>query len=263
MLASLVGLSLVLLVFYAAGVDPWRWWLEYQSRNNESSMRRDVRATPPGQVSVVQPVPIGTDSSVSKSRVPLILKAVRRGRNAREGYAELGVNALSPQTYRAGALLANGARIEEIQPDYIVLERGGQRVRLYVDGHAPADAPSLNSALLMVGGADRSPPAFPNSADELTDYIRVTPVYQGDTVHALEVYANERSNVFRTLGLEPGDRITLINGEAVADSASAIASLRRLTQGEALQVTVERGGHPQTISLNGLILTAARSASTG
>lgn len=263
MLTTLVSGGVCLLLLSAAGVDPWRWWLEYQSRSHNSSTLRDTRATPPGQVSVVQPEPVGTDSSVSKTRVPFILKAIRLGRNAREGYAELGVNPASPQTYRAGALLANGARIEEIYSEYIVLERDGQRVRLYVDGHAPPDHPSFDSALLMVGGADRPTPALPNSTDALTDYIRVTPVYRGEALQALEVYANERSDVFVKLGLEPGDRITAINGEALSDAASAIASLRRLTRGEALQITVQRRGRLETLSADGLIVTAARGASTG
>jgi type II secretion system protein C len=193
----------------------------------------------------------------------LILRGTRKGRNAREGYAELGVSSLSPQTYRAGAVLANGARIEEIYPDYIVLARGGQRVRLYVQGHEPRDDPRSSSPLLNVGGSDSRPPAIVNSQDELTDYIRVTPVYRDDAVHAIEVYANDRSGVFARLGLEPGDRITAIDGETVSDAAAAIASLRRLTRGEALQVTVERNGRLQILSLDGLIVTATRRATTG
>jgi len=260
--AGLTGFSLVFLVFLAAGVGSWRWWLDYQSHADKSSVRHDTRATPPGMVGVVQPEPVGTDSSVAPSPVPLILKATRPGRNTREGHADLGVNPASPQTYRAGAILANGARIEEIYSDHVVLARDGQRVSLYVDGRAPVDSPPSDSVLLMVGGAKAPAPALPSSADELANYIRVAPVYQGDAVHALEVYSTQSSNVFTTLGLEPGDRITSVDGVAVTDSSAAIASLRRLTQGEALQVTVERGGRLQMISLNGLILTAARSAAT-
>lgn len=262
MRASLIGISLVLLVFGAAGVGSWRWWLDYQSHADKSPTHHEARANVPGLVSAVQPEPGGTNSSVAVAPVPLILKGTRPGRNAREGHADLGVNPASPQTYRAGAILANGARIEEIYSDHVVLERNGQRARLYVDGHAPADSPTFDRALTMVGGTDRPAPAIANSTDELTDYIRVAPVYQGDAIHALELYSTQGSNVFAKLGLEPGDRITSIDGEVVTDSSAAIASLRRLTQGEALQVTVERGGRLQMISLNGLILTAARSAAT-
>jgi S1-C subfamily serine protease len=72
------------------------------------------------------------------------------------------------------------------------------------------------------------------------------------------VYANARSSVFAALGLEEGDRITAIDGLAVEDAAAAIASLRRLTEGAALTVRVERGGSAITLALDGAIVVAAR-----
>jgi hypothetical protein len=262
MSAALIGVGLVLFMLFSAGIDPWRWWLDYQRHTDRPSIRNDDRAGPTAPVSAVQPEPVGTDSSAAVSPAPLILKATRPGRNSQEGYADLGVNPASPQTYQAGAVLANGARIEEVYSDYIELARDAQSVRLYVNGRALASSAPVDSALLMVGGADPTPPALPSSTDELSDHIRVAPVFQGDVVHALEVYATQHSNVFSALGLEPGDRITSIDGAAVTDSAAAIAALRQLTHGAALQVTVERGGQPQSIALNGLILTRARQAST-
>jgi S1-C subfamily serine protease len=77
-------------------------------------------------------------------------------------------------------------------------------------------------------------------------------------VHALEVYANARSVVFAALGLEPGDRITVIDDVPVTDATAAIASLRRLTEGAALTVRVERGGGVATLALDGGIVVAAR-----
>lgn len=259
---SFLGAAVVLLVLYSAGVDPWRWWLDYR---RESAAARSLpdRTTPPRLVSAVQPQPIGTDSSVSTIRQPLTLTAIGRGRNAREGYVDLGVNWTSPQTYRAGAILANGARIAEIYTDYIVLERDDQRTKLYLMGHRPLDAPNRDSPLLFVGGAAPARPTVAISHDALTDVMRVTPVYQGDSVHAIEVFANDRSDAFSRLGLEPGDRITSINGERVMDATSAIATLRRLTQGEAMQVTVERQGTLQALSLDGLVVTATQSVPTG
>lgn len=259
--AAIVGAAAALLIF-AAGIDPWHWWADYRGRAEAPSTHRAVRTGPQGPSAAVQPQPVGTDSSVSKSPRPLILTAIRRGRNAREGYVDIGVNTSSPQTYRAGAILVNGARIEEIHTDYIVLERDGQRARLYVEGHRLVDDPNPNQSLLFVGGADPSLPAIADSRDALTNFIRVTPVYQGDSVRAIEVYANDRSNVFSALGFEPGDRITSINGEPVSDAARAIATLRRLTQGEAMQVTVERRGVVQALSLDALAVTDVRSAST-
>jgi len=254
--AGLLGITLVLVVAFVADINPWRLWADYQARRLPITSEGAVRHIPADQLSVAQPQPTGTASSISKTATALVLSATHPGRNAHEGYVDLGVNPASPQRYRVGALLANGAQIEEIGADYVVLERRQQRARLYLEGHRPADEVTANAALLLMGGEKRSAQHVPTSADPLTDYIRVNPIYRGDAVQAIEVYANEGSNVFAKLGLEPGDRITAINGEAVTDASAAIGSLRRLTAGEALQVSIERGGQTQTRVLDGLVVTA-------
>ena len=211
-----------------------------------------------GAINVVQPQPLGTDSSVSRVPLPLVLTGTRLGRNVREGYADIGVNALSPQTYRAGALLANGARLEEIYSDYVVLARDSHRARLYVTGRAvPADAPLPYLPLLTVGGVTQTAKAaVADSHDRLTEIIRASPVYQGDILQALEVYGSGSSDTFARLGLEPGDRVTAIEGASLRNPGEAMAQLRRLAEGASLTVTVVRGGKPQTLSLDGSVVKA-------
>ena len=187
-LASILGCSIALYMLYAAGVDPWLWWSDYRERTRPPPAAQ-IRMPP--AAGVVQPYPLGTDSSVSKDSRRLILSGTRRGRNARDGTASIGINAGSPQTYRAGALLANGARIVEIHEDSIVLERDGLRAQVYVDGKEPADYIAEDTPLLMVGGEVATLASAPTSSDTLTDVMRVTPVFEGDNVSALEVYAND------------------------------------------------------------------------
>lgn len=117
-LASISGCSIVLYMLYAAGANPWLWWSAYRDRTTTASVA-EVRRPPAS--GVVQPKPSGADSSVSQVSRRLILSATRRGRNAQNGTASIGVNAASPQTFRAGALLANGARIAEMDDDAVVL----------------------------------------------------------------------------------------------------------------------------------------------
>ena len=171
-----------------------------------------------------------------------------------EGTVALGVNAGSPQVYAAGSLLANGARIVEINEDFIVLERDGERARLHAEGHEPLDLPGSASPLLTVGGQLVRELARITSEDELTKHIRVSPVYRGDRLEAIEAFPGGGSNAFAMTGLKPGDRITTINGQALSDAAKGIATLRRLTTGEALQVTVERAGGQQVLALDGLAM---------
>lgn len=214
-----------------------------------------------GPVSVVQPQPIGTDSSVSTASLRLILTAARPGRNAMEGYAELGVSAASPQTYKAGALLANGARIAEIYRDYIVLERDGQKTHLYVEGQAPPDYRPAFPALVSVGSDGSKAAAMADSHDALTDAVRVSPLYQGDSLQALEVYSSRHSSAFEQWGLEPGDRITAIDGQPLGDVPSAFKALRRLPEGDSVHLRIERQGVVSTLSVDGSILASRKTDS--
>jgi Type II secretion system protein C/PDZ domain len=261
-LASLCGV-------WVSGFAPHPRWAQWPDDPRAPAPPSSPGNPPTAPNRVVQPHPFGTDSSIAKAPRRLVLTTTRPGRNALEGHADLGTSALSPQTYRAGALLANGARLAEIYDDHVILERGGRRATLYVEGRAYGDAREAAAPraaadpLLDVGGAPFSAPAVADSHDDLTDYIRVTPVYEGDALHALEVYANPRSDVFPRLGLEPGDRITAIDGEPVADRQSGFSALRRLSAGAALLVTIEREGTTRTLSLDGATVMAQRRAQGG
>jgi hypothetical protein len=87
-------------------------WLHPPLRAVSSHAR--ARSGPIGAPIMVTPMrPLGTDSSVSTVPLPLILVRTQAGRNSREGFAQIGVNARTPQTYQAGAILANGAHLTD------------------------------------------------------------------------------------------------------------------------------------------------------
>lgn len=208
--------------------------------------------------------PQGNDSSVSPVPQPLILVRTQVGRNSREGFAQIGVNARSPQTYAAGALLANGARLTEIYDRYVVLEKAGRKARLYLQGepqNAPVPGGSTAVSLLTVGGTASVVLAQDNSQERLTDYLRPSPVFAAGKLHGYALYAGRKAGVaFAQLGLQPGDVVTQINGSPVSSTADSLASLRTLAEGAALSVVIERAGVSQNLSLDGSVLTQAISA---
>jgi general secretion pathway protein C len=202
--------------------------------------------------------PEGNDSSVSPTPLPLILVRTQRGRNSREGFAQIGVNARSPQTYSAGALLANGARLTEIYDHYVVLERDGRIAHLYLQGEAQPDARSAR-ALLTVGGTPGVASVVTNSRNELTDYLRPSPVFVGGELHGYALYPGRKATPFAQLGLQSGDVLTRINSTAVSNSPDSLAALQTLIDGEALTVEVERQGVTQPLSLDGSVFKRAVS----
>jgi hypothetical protein len=231
-------------------------WLQPAPRP-ASAPRPVARSGPIGApVSVTPMRPEGNDSSVSAVPLPLILVRTQRGRNSREGLAQIGVRAHSPQTYTTGALLANGARLTEIYDHYVVLERDGHSSRLYLQGEAQPE-PRSEQGLLTVGGTPEPAALIPNSHDTLTVYLRPSPVFIGDQLHGFALYPGRDSVRFTQLGLQPGDVVTRIEGNRVADASDSLAAFQTLMDGEALTVEVEREGVPQTVSLDGSILRRA------
>jgi hypothetical protein len=210
-------------------------------------------------VSVTPVRPEANDSSASAFPVALILVRTQRGRNSFDGFAQIGVHARSPQTYSAGARLANGARLTQIYDHYVVLERDGLRARLYLQGDAQPDARGSQGLLTVGGTAEPAPPAA-TSHDALAAYLRPSPVFIGDQLHGFAMYPGRDPAPFSQLGLQPGDVLTSINGTAVSESAESLAALHTLTDGETMTVQVERQGTPQILSLDGSILARAATA---
>lgn len=255
--ALVIGLAAMVawLVLWIAGYEPLQWWRVHEAAAAARAAEHP-KASPVGPIVVVQPTPTGTDSSVSAAPLALHLTATRLGRNSLEGYADIGVDRNSPQTYRAGSLLANGTRLSEIYKDHVVLKRGDRSARLYLEGQAQPDGALLTKAgsLLSVGGITATAVAPANSYDPLTEVMRVTPVYEGDTFEGIQIYPATASAGFRSLGLEPGDRIVSIEGAAMRDPAAAINALRDALSGQAIAVVVRRGKETLSLSIDGSAL---------
>lgn len=207
----------------------------------------------PAYVTPTQPA--GNDSSASQVPLPLILTGTMPGRNAHEGTAFIGVNKESPQTYAAGALLVNNARIAEIYTDHVVLEKDSKRVKLYLLGSGQQSDVKQFASLLTVGGASPPPTAKVTSHEILTDYIRPSPVYDGQVLKGYQVYPGQRAGAFAQMGLQPDDVIIAINGVPLNEPYSAIEQLKQLTGGYAVTAVVERKDKKtESISLDGSLI---------
>jgi general secretion pathway protein C len=221
--------------------------------------RKSAEGARPSEM-VIQPRPVGIDSSLSIEPKRLHLVAARLGSNARNGYADIGVDVMSPQTYRAGAILVNGARIEEVYLDRVLLVRGDKRWTLYRDGVSPAapgDPSVVDSELAFAGGYTAKPVAAGIAeSDALTQVLRITPRFDGEILRGVQVFAGARNDIFEALGLKPGDIIKAIDGRAIEDVDVALTAFGELPKGRALTVTLERDGASQLLSLDGAVMSS-------
>jgi hypothetical protein len=200
----------------------------------------------------------GRDAVLPRTPQRLFLVSTSPGRSIGEGTARIGTDPEHPQTYVAGALLANGAQLTEIHPTYVVLERDGKKAELHLKGG------KRDSELAMLGG----PPPVPSTKevttvdDRLSGVIRSMPVYQGDVLVGLEVYAGRNAGIFQQLGLRSGDIIVALDGAPVADPSDSLNLLRTLADGVAITATVRRQNTTTTVALDGTLLAATTQPPT-
>jgi hypothetical protein len=256
-LASLLIVALI--VTLQSGVLS-RGWREGFTVRTPSPMLNVPARVPKNGIGIAPPVPKGNDSSLSPVPLPLFLVSVKTGKSIREGSARIGVVRESPQTYQAGALLENGARLTEIHAGYVVLEKSSHTARLYLADSEPS-APN-EAAMVSVGGNTRAEPAAITSREPLTDYIRPSPVFEGESVIGLRIYAGSKSGLFFQMGLHQGDVITAIDGAPVADLTSSWERLRALADGAVLAAAVKRNGEILQVTLDGGLVASAEAAGT-
>lgn len=271
--ASLAGAALVTVVaLWSAGLPPTQWWARVNAwiSSREDQPVAAPSAMPPSIASVpaapsvhsvpANTLPAGTDSSLSAKPQPLFLVATSPGRNQHEGTAQIGTNPDNPQTYVAGALLANGARLAEIYRDHVVIARGDSTVRLSLYSRSNP-ASSSSSELLMVGGEQDVPVRAAVTRDVLTDYIRPSPVYDGESLLGYQVYSGAKAAVFTQLGLQAGDVITAINDMPLSDPQQAMELFADLTRGSAVTATVKRNNSVRKLALDGALILADQDRS--
>lgn len=205
---------------------------------------------------------LGTDDVGVKNPRTLVLVDASPGVDTRDGTARLGTDPRNPQTYVSGALLSNGARLTEIYRDYVVLERNGESMRLYVAGRAPGGG-TQDSSLSVVGSgpASSSTSVHADSSDDprttaITVYFRPSPVFDGGLLRGFSVYPAVRAGEFAKLGLQAGDVITAINGVGVTEGEQVMNALEQVVSGSPVQATIERSGQTRTITLDGSVITA-------
>ncbi len=189
-----------------------------------------------------------TAISVNEKPQSLLLVATSPGRTPKEGMAKIGVDRKAPQTYSAGAILLNGARLTEIHHRYVILERDGKRIRLTLNGKPVA------SELAQVGPvADETRPAL--ATDRLSEVIRLSPVYENDLLIGMRVFPGTRSEILSQLGLQAGDIITAVNGAPLFEAGGMSDLFEPLLQGGQLPVTARRPEGDRYITLDGAVVT--------
>jgi len=212
-----------------------------------------------GIVSEEKPVN-STPVNAPETRLKLTLRGLFASNEAAQARAIVGDPRGQEQSYAVGDPLPGGAKLSEIYPDRIILERDGRFETLKLpkellestvsDKRRPETAPvgggsSPNSAAAF----DRYRSEVKKNPAAILNYLRATPARQAGKFVGFNIQPGPEPGALEELGLQAGDIVTSINGMDIDSPAKGMQAMQTLGEGDTASVTLLRGGQEMSLSL--------------
>jgi general secretion pathway protein C len=216
----------------------------------------------------------GADAAgAAQSASNLVLAGTIAYRDPGLGFAILGESAEAAKFYRIGAAVPGGALLRAVYADRVELETNGSVQTLALPRQALAGI-GMSAAPLPTAAAPVSMPSFPNRpaglptvnramADDpafVAEIIRPTPVLMDGQLQGFRVYPGRDRAAFGSLGLQPGDMITQVNGSPLTDPARGLSAITGLQPGDRVNVTVSRNGVTRDVTIEANQLAKAANS---
>jgi len=148
-----------------------------------------------------------------------------------------------------------GASLHSVYLDRVILDRGGSLETLLL----PRMLPNAHAASKATGASPRTVAAVDNirrmvqqDPGILDQVMRTVPSYDNAAgkLRGFRAYPGQNRAIFGKLGLKPGDLVTAINGTQLDDPQRSQEVFNTIQTSDHVNVTVERAGQKQEISLN-------------
>jgi len=183
-----------------------------------------------------------------------VLAGTLAGRDPEQGWAILGPNQQAARLYATGATLPGGARLIAVYADRVILERGGRRESLLLPrasgGARPLPVARAAPAAAPVPPLDNVRELLARNPGAGTEILRPQPVFTGGQLRGYRLYPGRNRQQFTSLGLQPGDLVTAINGAPLDDPNRGLEALQGLAIGGAATLTIDRNGQVQQVSVD-------------
>ena len=200
--------------------------------------------------------PAASGEDAPRTHVALILAGTLAVRDPKEGLAIVGETAQSGRLYAVGATLPGGVRLHEVYADRVVLERDGSLETLPLPRQFSAGGRATVASMSPAGNSGEPPLGesvqrlIAQGPEVIGEVLRPMPMYASGQLKGFRVYPGRDRQKFMKLGLKPGDVVTQINGVPLSDAQRGMEILRTLGNAGTAQVTVERGGATQQLSVD-------------
>jgi len=201
-----------------------------------------------------------------RTRVALVLTGTLAVRDPKAGLAIIGETAQAARLYAAGSALPGGVKLHEVYTDRVVLDRDGTLETLPLPRQAVGAAGPAR-----VSAAGNTEPSLGENVQRLVaqgpevigEVLRPMPMYANGQLKGFRVYAGRDRQKFARLGLQPGDLVTQINGVPLGDAQHGMEILKTLGNAATANVTIERGGAVQQLSIDTAQVAAMTESAGG
>jgi len=159
------------------------------------------------------------------------------------------------KVYVVGQSVTAGATLHAVYNDRVVLNENGVLTNLRLPKEYSTETASvarrntLTTARTMEN-TQSIQAVVASNVSRLADVIRPTPYFENGQQQGYRVYPGRNRQQFAALGLQPGDLIKDIDGQALTDPETAAEIFRSLGNSDQVSVTVERNGQPEVIVLS-------------
>ena len=204
--------------------------------------------------------PQGDIESAPQTQMNLVLAGTLAAEDPRQGIAILGESATSAKVYTVGQTIRSGTKLHAVYPDRVILDRNGRLEALMLprqslSGGAGSNAPPprrqvAQPAQAPGGIAENLRRIAESDPGALAEVVRPQPVFANGVQRGYRVYPGRNRQQFAQLGLQPGDLVTSINGTPLDDPARGMEIFNSLGSSDRVEVTVERNGETQQLTLN-------------
>ena len=268
-------LNLLLVIWIAWLLATMTWKLLGQSEPAGTTLPESVPATPQttkqellvrqlpnwhlfGEVAPeVEPVKTVVPVDAPDTRLKLSLHGTFSSADAALARAIIADERGHEEMYAVGDILPGNAELSEIQPDKVILLRGGRYEilrlpRETISGDAGTSTISAATATQVTTTSERLQSlrqTLRQNPKSLFGLVRTIPKKdnQGKMIGYI-LQPGREPELFEQMGLKPGDVVTRINDIDLDNLASGMQALRSVQSGDTVSMTVQRGDEQEELS---------------
>ncbi|WED77943.1 GspC family type II secretion system variant ExeC [Aeromonas allosaccharophila] len=131
------------------------------------------------------------------------------------------------------------ARIRQIYPDRVIIERDGRDETLMLDGEEYGKPLPQTGKATLIGSLRSELMADPG---KITDYLNISPVQMDGRMTGYRLNPGSNPEFFNQSGLQANDLAISINGLDLRDNMQAMQAMQQMAGATEMTVTVERQG---------------------